>query len=242
MKSLYRSVLILSLCLSASSVRADMTRVLSAGFGFGVPQLFFAEGQVQFAKNWQLGFGFSFFPISTLMGGPMPLPSQDGNLSDGTPFTYSPTLTSSFSVWSPFLRWFTSNRDYYLQFSYTMMRLNADITGEMELVGVPSAVKPILNMNLVLVQPMPTLSVGKFYHTDMYYFNITIGASFFFTPFTSITATSLIPEALGGTAGNEAAINEMKAGIDAAFKSTMTQISDSIYILPGIHLAFGFFL
>ena len=235
----YLSVFILLVCCRESF--AFPTRPFSAGVGFGVPELAFVEAQVAAFVRCQVGASFTYAPPS-LMPKDIPLEKQTITLSTGDVYEFTPAVTPSFYAISPFIRLFTSpNNNFYLQLMWALFKLTATITGDMTPRDNP--ILPVVPVTgaVTITQSLPTFSVGYFFSSPIYYFNLNIGIASMISPTTSTAVTALVPDALGGNTGNEVQLDGINSDIQTSVTNASTTARASYGLFPSIHLSFGFY-
>lgn len=234
-----RRVTSVLLALFAVSAAALPERNVSLDIGAGLPNTAFAEAQVLVTPRLQFGFAYGMLPVVDALLSSFQLPSQDFNLATGIPARVTPSLTGSFSTLSPFVRYYPRENNFYLQFSLTLIQLKLKVTGDLteQITGQKVG---LIGANLTVTQPLPTLSVGYLFSGHEYYINFSIGASFFTSAFTSIELTGLIPDALGGTDGNQSALGQIRDSFNEGVNNATAEFRNAYPIMPSLIISFGF--
>jgi hypothetical protein len=232
-------VLGISLVGAGAACGADLPRVVGIDIGGGVPELVAADVQVLVASHWQIGMGYGFIPglgpISSLK-----IPDQSINLSVGT-FSVSSQVSASLSMLTPFIRYFPTERNYYLQFAFSMLRAGFTVNSAIEdSFGAPLGATITANVNVI--QPVPTLSLGHIFASQAYFLNLNLGVSFLLSPWVSSSISGSIPDILGGTTANQAAINSLQSKISSAVTNALQSAQQQVFLIPSITITFGIFL
>lgn len=232
----------LSLLLCCTQALAFPTRPFSAGVGLGVPEFTFIEAQVAVFVRCQLGATFGALPIPGLLPKNVPLDTQTVSLSTGDTFTLEPKVTPSFYLLSPFIRVFPSkDNNFYLQLMWSMLRLTAAITGDLTPRDNPSLPTVPVTGSVLITQSMPTFSVGYFFSSQIYYFNLAIGVAHMMSPTTSTSVSATIPNSLGGNSTNEEQLNNINADIQSSVASASAEVRKTYGFFPSLHISFGFY-
>jgi hypothetical protein len=234
-------ILLCTVFFFSAELRAIPSRPFSVGFGFGVPELAFVEAQVMAFGRCQIGASFSYAPPA-LMPKDVPLPEQTVTLSTGDVFTYEPLVTPSFYMISPFLRFFPNTQNnFYLQFLFSVFRATATIRGDMT--PRDNAILPSVPVTgtVSLTQTIPNFSVGYLFSTRIYYFNLNIGAAYLRPASTTTSVSALVPDSLGGSAGNEVQLDGINDDIQQSINDSSTTVRTTYGIFPTIHLSMGFY-
>lgn len=227
--------LLLSIFLAATA-RADMHRILALDFTLGTPGIVDAGGHVQAWKSVQLGFGYGLMTGLPLMS--MTLEKQQIDLDSGISVDLQPKLTFRLSTLTPFVRYFPHPNNFYVQLSLPLWIITTNVTGTLShpLLG---ELEDSLTGTITLTQPLPTLSVGYFFGDNLYFFNLSIGATFYMDPLVAAAFKTAFPDGIGS---NDAAIDQMTSQMQTQVSSMMTQIRDFLPFIPSLNLSFGLFL
>ena len=208
----------------------------------GVPDLLAVRAQFFALPRLQVGFGYTFIPQNNVLGKEVELEAQSIALGDGRDYTLTPSVTPTAIAVSPFLRYFPNDEDnFYFQLDYHLIRVSAKVTSEIE--------DPELNIkldgaviagNVQLTQALPTLSIGHVFRGEIYFFNISLGVSWLASLSTDVTLTGALPDQVGGTEPNQAAIDTIKNQLQQQANRQVAEARKSLSLLPSITLSFGF--
>jgi TRAP-type mannitol/chloroaromatic compound transport system permease small subunit len=78
--------------------------------------------------------------------------------------------------------------------------------------------------------------------SKIFFFNISIGATFIMTPWTTVTMSSLIPDVFGGNAGNQVLLDSLNSSFQTTVRNSVDLIRNQLFLIPSIQLAFGFLI
>jgi hypothetical protein len=221
---------------------ANLERAVWFDMGFGVPQTMSIEAQVRVFQRWQLGLGYGVASlVASNLGLSFPLPTQTGSLATGETFTMTPIATPTTSLWTPFLRFYPGEDNFYFQFSYNLFTLDTLIDGTLteQLSGIEAG---LISAKVTLYQPLATVGIGNVYMSKIFFFNISIGATFIMTPWTTVTMSSLIPDVFGGNAGNQVLLDSLNSSFQTTVRNSVDLIRNQLFLIPSIQLAFGFLI
>jgi len=238
-----RVAVLLILLLSGMTARATtLPRVLSLDVGMGVPVIANAEVSVLFAEHWQIGFGYGYVPgLSSLSA--ISVPTQTLSLN-GLPdsFSVTPKLTASLDMLTPFLRFFPTERNWYFQLSYSILRMNMGISGTIEDATTGQGIGGVITGSVSVWQPIPTISMGHIFASKEFFVNLSLGVSFLMSPWVSVSVGGAIPDALGGTSANQGAITNMQNNMSDSIQKSVDTARQQITLIPSILISAGLFL
>ncbi len=227
-------------CLVTLSARGTtLPRVLGFDLGGGVPELVAADVQVLFARHWQIGLGYGILPGFTSIPN-IKIPDQSLNLSVGT-FTLSSQVSASLDMLTPFLRYFPTERNFYLQAAFSMLRAGFTVDGTIK-DSSGNAIGGTIDASVNVIQPVPTLSLGHIFASQAYFINLNLGVSFLLAPWVSTTVTGAIPSLLGGNAANQAAINSVQSKVSSTISDALRTAQQQVFLIPSITITAGIFL
>lgn len=224
-------------------------RTVSIGVGAGVPEVVFGAIDVAASRHWQLGFSYGI--DGGLLGQALRFDDlrqtagQTRNvvLSDGRTYEITPQLDPlQFTMISPSVRFFPTDRNFYFQLSWTLLRLSSAFTGGIADPALGIALEGVVFGTMSYLQHMPTLSIGHIYASKAFFINIRLGASLPFTSTLSVTARAQLPTIVGGTAPNQAAIDSLANQMAADALQSVEDAKREIFIVPSAAITAGFFL
>lgn len=221
---------------------ALIPRNVSVDVGFGIPHLIFGQGIVKISDHWQMGVGYGLIPGAAAAGKGIKLDDQVFALQDGTEVGMTPVLNLNFNTLLPFIRYFPRDNNFYVQATYAMLQLGAEISGTLKTNDALGATVGLVTGTATITQPVPTLSVGHVWAGKVYFCDLSLGLSFFLPASASITLKSLIPDALGGSEGNETAINQLGNDLASQLNDNTGTYRDQFPVLPSLSLTFGIML
>lgn len=224
-------------------------RTVSVGVGAGVPEVVFGAIDVAASRHWQLGFSYGI--DGGLLGQALNFDKlrQDAQtpravtLADGRTYLVTPKLDPlQFTMISPSVRFFPTDRNFYLQLSWTLLRLASGFTSGLADPSLGISLDGVMYGSVNYLQHMPTLSVGHVWASKAFFFNIRLGASMPFTTTLSVTAKAQLPVLLGTAAANQAAIQGFADKVAADAVKSIEDAKKQAPIIPSIALTAGFFL
>jgi len=240
-----RKVRYLALCLAllAADAGALPERVGSIDLMSGLPQLMALEAQVVLWKHWQVGFGYGYIPgLGQALGAGIKLNSQKITIPGGSIYNLVPTASYNLSTLSPFIRFFPRDDNFYIQITYAFIRATADVTADLQPVSTTVPVTGTVNGSITVLQAVPTLSVGNLWMSKAFFFNLSLGASFFFTTSASVSLAGVIPDASGSSASNQAALNAAESQMQNSIVQSVQTAKNQVFLIPSINLAVGIVL
>jgi hypothetical protein len=208
--------------------------------GVGLPQIASVNGEAAFLDWLQFGFGFGT-ASNGMIGSPgIKLGNQQVTLVDGKNYTFQGQGNWSVATLSPFIRVFPVERNFYVQFTYALIRasatLNSDLVGNG--VRVPNAVQA----NATLLQAIPTLAIGHIFASRLYFVNLSLGLSMIGNTNVSVAVTNNIPSSLGGPTANQSAFNGSASKITNDATKASNDLKSKALLLPSLYLGVGFLL
>lgn len=222
-------------------------RSVSLGIGAGVPEIVFGALDFRASRHWQLGlsYGIDGGLLGQAFDGLRQSAQQTRNivLADGRTYQVTPSLDPlQFSMISPSVRFFPTDRNFYIQLSWTMLRLSTGFSGGVAdpLLGI--ALSGVLYGNVDYLQHMPTLSIGHIWDSKAFFFNVRLGASLPFTTTLSVTAKASLPSIVGSPAANQTAVQSFANQVAADAAASIEKAKHDLFIVPSIALTAGFFL
>ncbi len=231
----------LLLCLTHRSASALPERVLSFDVGLGIPELLFLHGQVQAARRWQFGVGYSYIPAAGVLGKSMDLPSTTLTLADGISYATTPTLVPKLSYLSAFVRFFPAENNFYFQFTYSRAQLTATVSSGLENTILSEfLVGALVSADVVFKQAIPTVSIGYLFMGKFFFANFSLGVSWISTLTSAVTINAVIPDALGGTAGNQAALDQFQTNLQNQGNTAASSLRTRFPVFPSLTISFGF--
>lgn len=217
---------------------AIIERNVSVDFGFGTPQLVFAEAQAKISEHWQGGLGYSvsgFVPIPAYL-----LPSTTVlNTGPAGNLNFTPNVQPSLSGLTPFIRYFPSENNFYFQFAVHLLQLSGKVTGVLTSSDplIPLAVN--LTGNVSVLQTIPTISIGNIFAGKVYYINVSLGISFFSMAFADASIDGSIPDALGGQALMTQVATQLSTQMQTQVNTITALLKNQYPILPSINITLG---
>ncbi len=235
------SLAALSMLLMHRSAFAIPDRALSFDVGLGLPELLFLHGQVQAMKRWQFGVGYSYLPPNGFLGKTMTGEPTTITLADGLNYATSPTLVPTANYISAFVRFFPAENNFYFQLTYSLLQMNAHITSGLENSAVSEMlVGALVTADVVFKQAVPTVSIGYLFMGRFFFANICLGASWIGPLRTSVTVNALIPDGVGGSAGNQEALSQFQNDLTQQGTLASADLRSRFPIFPSLSLSFGF--
>ena len=232
----------LLLLLGSAVTQAIIPRNVSVDVGFGVPHLIFGQGIVKISDHWQLGLGYGIIPGLAAMGENVKLNEQHITLGGATQAVITPTLNVGLNTLLPFVRYFPRDNNFYVQATYVMLQVKSEVSGTMKTDDALAAEVGLITGTANVTQPVPTLSVGHVWAGQAYFCDLSLGFSFFLPASASIELSTLIPDALGGSSGNEAAINQLSSQMTTQINDATSSYRSRFPVLPSLSFTFGIML
>lgn len=230
------------LCLGLAARATTLPRVLALDIGAGVPVVAAGEISVLFAEHWQVGFGYGYVPgLSALSN--VKVPDQTVTLN-GIPdsLTFSPKFNASIDMLTPFLRFFPTERNFYFQVAYSVLRMNMTVSGPLKDSATGTEIGGALSGTVGVTQPVPTLSLGHIFASREFFVNISLGVSFLLSPSVNVALGGTIPDALGGSSGNQDAINKAQSQLADSIQHSVDTARQQITLIPSVLISCGVFL
>jgi hypothetical protein len=229
------------LLLLSSKVLAIAERNVSFDMGFGVPQLIYAQTQANVSHHWQVGFGYGILPGFSTLASQVSIPTITVNMGVAGDFDIQPTMAAALSAWSPFVRYYPTDSNFYIQLSLLFWKVSADLTG-----ALTQAATGIYGGNVTgavaIYQTVPTLGVGHVFAGKEYFINVLLGFSYFGPSLTSVSVVSGIPAALGGAALQSTVESTVSDALSTAANQATDQIRTQFPVLPSLSISMGIFL
>jgi hypothetical protein len=224
-------------------------RTVAIGVGAGVPEVVFGSIDVAASRHWQIGLsygvdggllgqalGFDGLRTSAQAG-------RDIVLSDGRTYRITPQLDPlAFSVWTPSVRFFPTERNFYFQLSWTLLRLGSTFQSGIADPVLGIALDGVLFGTVSYVQHLPTLFIGHVWSSKAFFFNVRLGASFPFVTSLTITTRAQLPAIVGGVGPNQQAIQAFSDELAAEAVRAVDEAKREIPVIPSVALVAGFFL
>lgn len=232
----------LLLLLASGVTQAIIPRNVSVDVGFGVPHLIYGQGVVKVSDHWQVGLGYGMIPGLAAMGENIKLEEQQVTLGGTTQAVITPTLNIGLNTLLPFVRFFPRDNNFYIQATYVMWQVKSEVSGTMKTDDVLAAEVGLITGTANITQPIPTVSVGHIWAGQAYFCDLSLGFSFFLPASASIELNTLIPDALGGAAGNEAAINQLSSQMTTQINDATSGYRSRFPVLPSLSFTFGIML
>jgi hypothetical protein len=240
MKGFFLKLLVISAIFVANFSRGLPPRVLAIDFGVGFPNLPTIQAEVLAFPHWQLGFGYGSFWVLPPI--PYYVPSQSILFSDGNTYQVSPVINISFDVLQPFVRWFPTERNFYLQLNFATLRIlmpyKSDVTDVSSGTTIPSSVMG----NITIYQTMPTFSLGHIFSGKAYFFNVSLGFTFLWLTYTTSSMLLLNEALFGGAGSNDSQVATMNANLQTQVNAALAPYKTYYFCLPSIAFSFGIFL
>lgn len=233
-----RAVLWLSLIFPALS-QALPERTLSIGLGGGLPGLVSLNAQVMATPHWQLGFAFGLLSGGGLGGfSDVTLPSQQYSAL-GFAFEATPVVSASMQSMMPYVRFYPTDTNFYLEVSCTLLRLNAGVTTTLKsLSGGPDLSAYPMEGLLSLLQTLPTFSMGHSFRSQLFFIDFSLGLTVVGPIFTSVSSSSNLGAVLG-QAGAQTLVDQMSAGTTQAAQGVVSTFRHDFPLIPSFNLIFG---
>jgi len=214
-------------------------RVMSFDIGAGVPQILALQGQVMALTHWQIGFGYGILPGGNSMMPAVKVPAQSVTTSGAGTITITPTLTPTFNTLSPFIRFYPTERNFYIEFAYTMLRLSMNLSSTLTASGSGFDFSGSgISGNVTLLQAMPTISLGHCFQSKLFFFNLSIGASFIASLSSTVTLNSSLPAGLDAST-NQAILNGAQDGVNKAAQEAVSTFRKQFLFIPSLMLGIG---
>lgn len=216
-------------------------RPLSFDIGLGMPEVLFLHGQVQAMKRWQFGVGYSYLPTGGFLGQTITGNPTSITLADGLSYATSPTVVPTANYLSAFVRFFPAENNFYFQFTYSLLQMNAHVTSGLENTDLATILTgALVSADVVFKQILPTVSIGYLFMGRFFFANVALGASWVGTLSTKVTVNALIPDAVGGSAGNQQALTQFQTDIERQGRLAVADIRTRFPIFPSLSVSFGF--
>jgi len=218
-------------------------RAISFDIGAGVPQLAALGGQVTLLDWFQLGFGYGLMTSSWVGLPSITLPTESISFAEGGNFfvqgQVSATVNNySLSSISPYIRFFPTERNFYIQFMYTILQASTGLSANLQALG--EQFDNALQVSATFTQAIPTLSIGHIFSGALYFINFNLGVSLISTSSVSVDVGGNVPDSLGGTAANQAALNKIAADIQSDTQQAADKAKNPTTIIPSLYVSFGF--
>jgi hypothetical protein len=213
-------------------------RLFEIGLAAGFPIVAAPEIGIQLFKHWQFGLTGALVPAGILPT--VALPSITQTVPPGVDLTFNPTVNSSAFMISPFVRFFPTQRTFYLQLTWSIGQLNPIVTSGVteSLTGltIPDA---SLTTSVSITGMFPTLSIGYFFWRHVYFFNISLGATVLLSANTQVSGTVTVPGPFGGALDGDAVINSVSDQIVQTTNLVVEQIRNVAPFFPSIMISTG---
>ncbi len=218
-------------------------RVGSIDIMMGPPQIVALEAQVVLWKHWQVGFGYGIIPgVGPALSNIINIPSEQYTIPGGSIYKLVPSATYGLSSLSPFIRFFPRDDNFYIQLTYGFLRATADVTATLSPVSTTLPISGSLSGNITVLQSVPTIAVGNLWMSKAFFFNLSLGASFFFTTTASVTLSGFVPDASSSTSSNQAAINTVTTQLQNSIVQSVNSVKSQLFLIPSINFAMGIVL
>ncbi|MBI4404427.1 MAG: hypothetical protein HY537_09715 [Deltaproteobacteria bacterium] len=217
-------------------------RTLAIDIGAGMPQLLTLQGAVLVINKFQLGFSYGLIPSNNFLGPDIDLPANEVTLANGQSYTVRPKASVGLSSMMPFIRYFPSQTNFYVQLGWALFKTKINVHGNFQELSGNVIDDALVSGVATLTQSLPTLSIGHVFTTNIYFFNISLGASFFGTLYTDFGLAGVLPEAMGGNAGNQVALGELKKRMDIEINKAFDEHKAKILFIPSVLVSFGIIL
>jgi hypothetical protein len=217
---------------------AKPDRLFEFGIAFGVPIFISPEVAVQIFKQWQVGSYFGMVPTGILPR--FTLPKITEPFFNGLVYELNPTGDTSLLMASPFVRFFPTERTFYFQLTWSVARSTHNITSPLR-ESVTGLLIPDATVNslITITEMLPTVSIGYFFWSHVYFFNICLGATIPLTPAATATLSADLPLGLGGTLNNQVALNNIQSQVDQSMSTAITEIRKVLPFLPSVMVSTG---
>lgn len=231
-----------------SAALAVPERTVSIGVGAGAPEIIFGAVDVNASRHWQVGLSYGLdggLLAQALTEGLRTSAETPRNivLSDGRTYVVTPQLDPlQFSVITPTIRWFPTERNFYFQLSWTMLRLSSSFTSGLADPALGISLDGVVFGTVSYLQHMPTLSIGHIFASKAFFFNIRLGASLPFTTSLSLTTRAQLPTLVGGLGPNQQAIQGFSDQVAAEALQAIEQAKREVLLIPSVAFTAGFFL
>ncbi len=233
--------LTLAVLIAGKSSFALPERVLSFDVGTGSPELVFVHGQVQVWKRWQLGVGYSYIPNVPPLGQAMQGPATTLTLADGMAYQTNPTIVPRANFISAYIRYFPAENNFYFQLAYSLAQMTAHVTTGLENTALATSLTgALITADLTFRQAIPALSIGYLFTGKFFFANISLGAAWVGAFTSSMTVNALIPDLVGGAAGNQAALDQLQQDLQSQGVAAAASLRKQYPILPSLLISFGF--
>lgn len=232
---------VIILLLLSANLFAIAERNVSIDMGFGVPQLVYAQTQANVSHHWQVGLGYGIMPGFSQVASQVDVPSITVNMGVAGDFDVKPAISATLAAWSPFIRYYPTDSNFYIQLSLLFWKMSADVTG-----ALTQSATGIYGGNIVgavaIYQTVPTMGVGHVFAGKEYFINVLLGFSFFGPSLTSVDVVSGIPTALGGAALAATVESTVSDAISTAANQAATEVRTRFPVIPSLSISMGIFL
>lgn len=213
-------------------------RLFEFGIAVGAPIFASPEIGLQVLKKIQVGSYFGLVPSGIIPR--FNLPSITEEFFDGFTYLLRPNGDTSLLMVSPFIRFFPTERPFYLQLTWSVARSTHNIISDLTETATGIAIPDATVSSLVtLTEMLPTISVGYFFWRHVYFFNISLGATFLLTPTATATLSAELPLGMGGTVANQAVLNNIQTQINTAMNQAITQVRNYLPFVPSLMISTG---
>ncbi len=220
-------------------------RNVSLDLGLGSPQILFVGANVVISSHFQGGLSYTPIPNSILFHGGFDLSSYSLNIEhSGTvieKFTITPHVNPSLLFLSPYLRFFPTSSNFYIQFSYPLIIINATISGTFKPESGDPTLLASVSSKITLIQPLPTISIGHIFCSKLFFINLSIGASFLTRISTSIEISGIFSDVFNSQSTNEV-LQELKSNFENETNTLANEFKKNLFLIPSINISFGIML
>lgn len=211
-------------------------RIFSVAIGFGLPQLLLAQAQGWLYSRWQVGFGYGLVPG---FNPSLSIADQTFKILDNKDGTVSATPKASLSTWNPFIRFFPADDNFYIQYMHTMLRIDVNVPARVAVQDISDNLG-LVTGKVLFTQHLPTLSVGHFWQSNLWFVNVTLGASFFWLTTTSTEIDGFLPEGTGTVEERQQALDRIEKEFESNVVKSMDGFKTLVKIIPSVSLTFGY--
>lgn len=231
-------MLLLSESVFAGSIRETRFMV---DVGAGLPQLAGLDVAYRLFPSWQIGMGYGLIPGGQGISPGFSLPSQNVTLANEQFVTFSkPTIHTTLSSMCPFIRWYPNPSNFYVQFTLGLLQAKNDFESQILDISGNTITDAKYTGVITVTQMLPTLSMGRVFASDLFFFNVNMGVTIVATADVSTSLTSELPDRLGGNTGNQAQLDQVNENAKTSINSGLQVFRNEVLFLPSIQFTFGF--
>lgn len=217
-------------------------KILGVDFGFGIPQLIAAQAQLMVLPHFQFGLSYGMVPGSMSFTPQLSLDDRTASFADGNDYQITPEVSTSLASVCPFVRYYPTDRNFYVQLTYGLLRSSSDISSPLTSSDGQTIPGATLTGKVIYTQSLPTLTIGHVFSADTFSINLGMGISVLDSLSTEVSLSGTIPDALGGASGNSDAFDSFESEIALASQRAGRELRQKAVIIPSLFITFGFYI